>query len=73
MAQTGRTTDHGPGGDTERRRYNRRGGPAELSPPYYEIFERIAVALEGIRRALEHTPPAGPGGTEGRMPAPRSE
>lgn len=35
----------------ERRRYNRR-SVAEASPPYYDTFERIAVALEGIRDAL---------------------
>ncbi len=31
----------------ERRRYNRR-RTEDVSPPYYEAFERIAVALEGI-------------------------
>lgn len=35
------------GGD-RRRRYNRRLEDRELSPPYFEVFERIAVALETI-------------------------
>lgn len=35
----------------ERRRYNRR-RTDEVTPPYYEAFERIAVALEGIRSEL---------------------
>lgn len=36
----------------DRRRYNRRTVPSEISPPYYEVFERIADALEGIEREL---------------------
>lgn len=36
----------------ERRRYNRRSAPDTSSPPYYEVFERIAVALESIERSL---------------------
>jgi hypothetical protein len=33
----------------ERRRYNRRRPDADSTPPpYYEIFDRIASALEGI-------------------------
>lgn len=35
----------------ERRRYTRRGTPA--TPPYFEAFERIAVALERIAQQLE--------------------
>ena len=38
-------------GVPERRRYNRRIGP-EVNPPYYEVFDRIATALEGIQRAM---------------------
>jgi hypothetical protein len=37
----------------ERRRYNRRAPAADsTAPPYHETFERIAVALEGIRDQL---------------------
>jgi hypothetical protein len=35
-----------------RRTYNRRQEDRELSPPYFEVFERIAVALEQIAREL---------------------
>jgi len=35
-----------------RRTYNRRQDDQEISPPYFEVFERIAVALEGIETAL---------------------
>jgi hypothetical protein len=31
-----------------RRTYNRRAEDREVSPPYFEIFERIAIALEQI-------------------------
>jgi hypothetical protein len=37
-----------------RRSYNRRLDDREVSPPYYEIFERIAVALEAIEDHLLH-------------------
>jgi hypothetical protein len=38
---------------TDRRRtYNRRADDRELSPPYFEIFERIATALERIDSTL---------------------
>lgn len=40
-----------PAGD--RRRYNRRAGPA-VTPPYFEAFERIAIAMERIAGRLEH-------------------
>lgn len=36
----------------ERRRYNRRRPEDAVTPPYYEAFERIAVALEDIRDQL---------------------
>ena len=36
----------------ERRRYNRRRPEDAVTPPYYEAFERMAVALEGIREQL---------------------
>lgn len=38
-----------PGAD--RRRYNKRATP-EGSPPYYEVFERVAIALERIAAKL---------------------
>lgn len=36
----------------ERRTYNRRSAPA-VTPPYYEAFERIAVAIERIGVLLD--------------------
>ena len=39
---------------SEGRRYNRRSGPSDETPPYFEAFARIASALEGIERTLEH-------------------
>ncbi len=39
-------------GQTDRRRYNRRSAPDTASPPYYEVFERIAIALESIDQSL---------------------
>lgn len=36
----------------EQRRYNRRAPASDASPPYYETFERIAVALERIEQLL---------------------
>ncbi len=38
-------------GAGEKRRYNRR-TTSEVTPPYFETFERIAQALEGIRDEL---------------------
>lgn len=35
-----------------RRTYNRRSAGQELSPPYFEVFERIAIALEHIELSL---------------------
>jgi hypothetical protein len=35
-----------------RRTYNRRSDDSEISPPYFEAFERIAVALEHIEQVL---------------------
>jgi len=37
------------GGD-DRRQYNRRG--ADRSPPYFQVFERIAISLEQIEAHL---------------------
>lgn len=37
----------------ERRRYNRRSAAPAVSPPYYETFERIALALERIAQHLD--------------------
>ena len=35
-----------------RRTYNRRADDREISPPYFEVFERIASALERIEALL---------------------
>lgn len=49
------------GGTGERRRYNRR-TTSDVTPPYFETFERIASALEGIRDELAKGPDRpGPG------------
>lgn len=51
------------GGTGERRRYNRRSAPEPGSPPYYDVFDRIAYALESIATALGQPgaqEPAGP-------------
>jgi hypothetical protein len=70
--ETRRVTDEGPPtGVTERRRYNRRTLPGEVSPPYFEVFERIALALEAIQQSLVEHDVAKPRGR--RMPSPRSE
>jgi hypothetical protein len=37
---------------TERRRYNRRQSDTQPAPPYFETFDRIAGALEGIEQIL---------------------
>ena len=37
-----------------RRTYNRRSDESEMSPPYFEVFERIASALERVETLL-HT------------------
>lgn len=39
--------------DAERRRYNRRTAPSAVTPPYFEMFERIAVALEALAATAE--------------------
>jgi len=36
-----------------RRTYNRRATDREISPPYFEIFERMASALEHIESILD--------------------
>jgi len=38
-----------------RRTYNRRTEDRELSPPYFEVFERIALALEHIDTTLTNS------------------
>jgi hypothetical protein len=38
---------------SDRRTYNRRSSAAAVSPPYYEAFERIAVAIEKIGALLD--------------------
>lgn len=43
-------------GSGERRRYNRRSAADPGSPPYYEVFERIAMSLESIEAALSRPP-----------------
>lgn len=39
--------------DAERRRYNRRTVPTAVTPPYFEMFERIALALEALAATAE--------------------
>ncbi|MGB8652210.1 MAG: hypothetical protein WCD35_16295 [Mycobacteriales bacterium] len=74
MAPNSPTTQDVPPGGVERRRYNRRAAPSEPSPPYFEVFMRIAVALEGIQDALAPQAERREGGdTDRRMPSPRSE
>jgi hypothetical protein len=34
------------------RRYNRRPPVSDVQPPYFETFDRIATALEGIERSV---------------------
>jgi len=51
-----------------RRTYNRRQDDREISPPYFEVFERIAVALEQINASLNRTALKLPD-TEARAPA----
>ena len=51
-----------------RRTYNRRRDDGDISPPYFEVFERIAVALENINATLSRTPLTLPD-TEARTPA----
>lgn len=54
--------------NAERRRYNRRAPTeASLTPPYYQIFERIAAALEGIDAALSAGPVRLPDVRSGRL------
>ncbi len=53
----------------DRRRYNRRTTSPEVAPPYYEAFERMAAALEGIRDQLARSEIVLPNGPE-RSPAP---
>lgn len=54
----------------ERRRYNRR-TTAEMTPPYFETFERIAHALEDIRDELARGRDDGPRWSGPGTPAPR--
>ena len=73
MAQDRPASYDTPPGGVERRRYNRRTGPAAPSPPYFEVFERIALALEGIQDAV-----GGRTGEQGErrgsgLPSPRGE
>ncbi len=56
---------------SERRRYNRRRAD-EVSPPYYEAFERMAVALEGIRQELSRRQVVLPGDAPAGPPQSRS-
>ena len=57
MTSEGGGTGGAPGpherrGTSEQRRYNRRSPVSDQSPPYYDVFERIALALEGVEQAL---------------------
>jgi hypothetical protein len=60
------------GGTGERRRYNRR-TTSDVTPPYFETFERIANALEGIRDELAKGPSDSPGPGPGAPPPGGSE
>lgn len=54
-----------------RRTYNRRSAEHELTPPYFEVFERIAVALEHIELSLARSHVTLPDATT-RTPADKS-
>lgn len=72
MTQERRSTDMTTDSAAGRRRYNRRTNDTEPTPPYYETFDRIASALEGIQRALENSPDS-VRTSEQQMPSPRHE
>jgi hypothetical protein len=57
-------------GTGERRRYNRR-STSEVTPPYFETFERIADALEGIRDELAKGQATAEPRSAAAAPAPR--
>lgn len=40
----------------DRRRYNKRAASDEVSPPFADVFDRIASALEGIEGILSGWP-----------------
>lgn len=52
-ADAGDARSAGPERLTERRRYNRRQSDTQPAPPYFETFDRMATALEGIEETLE--------------------
>lgn len=52
----------------DRRTYNRR-TDSPVHPPYYEVFDRIAVALEQV--AAQLAPGKGPSSARTRAPGPR--
>jgi hypothetical protein len=54
VPQDGSADEPPPAGVPERRRYNRRTTTSEPSPPYFEVFERMAIALEGIQESLRN-------------------
>lgn len=56
----------------DRRRYNRRSSP-EVSPPYFETFDRIAAALESIRDELAAMGGRSPGTSAPPAPPRRTE
>jgi hypothetical protein len=64
MAEQDRRADDAGGGSKpagERRRYNRRRPDSDSTPPpYYEIFDRIASALEGIESIVRAGPTRSP-------------
>lgn len=55
MPQDGSADESPPAGVPERRRYNRRTTTSEPSPPYFEVFERMAIALEGIQESIQES------------------
>ena len=64
--------DGAAGRSTGRRQYNRRS--SDVAPPYFEVFERIAVALERAAEAFERSADA-PGARQISLdpPTPRTE
>jgi len=74
VPEDGRSADSttGAGPSSEKRKYNRRAVSQETSPPYYDVFVRIASALEGIEAALQNRVIDVNAGRS-KAPAPRDE
>lgn len=56
-----------------RRTYNRRREDKDVTPPYFEVFERIAMALERIADLLGEPPPVDEQEPATTVPDPRAE